>query len=416
MKLKIGIYNLHMQTKGGGEKRTLVLADHLSRSHDVTLFVAQQLDLLVLENYFGVDLSRVDVVHLDDNHIQARPQRLTTSPRWEVLSRTFGHFRRIKSFKIDLFINNSYCSNLPCPAPLGIYMCMFPHVHPRANITLLRWIYRAFMDRFEDLILGCRVSDFIDSYSTVTANSRFTAEWIERLWRRRPEIVYSVCDTMGPSSEKQRIILNVGRFVADDAGKLYKRQDVLLHAFSQLTGLHEAGWQLHFAGSVETDAQSEALVDRLENSARGFPAVFHFDADLSVLRDLYRSASLYWHATGYGFPASQYPHFQEHFGMTTIEAMSAGAVPVVINSGGQNEIVTNAVDGFLWDELSTLSDHTVRLIQDSDVLRRFSQQAIRSTARFNRAAFTGRIDGIIEGLTSVKVTPAVDAATTEATG
>src|SRR5438132_4382916 len=149
MKLQIGIYNQHMQTRGGGEKRTLLLADHLSRSHDVRLFVNQQLNVPSLENYFGVDLSRVSLVHLDYDHIQARPQRLIGSARWGVLSRMFGHFLRIKSSKIDIFINNSYCSNLPCPAPVGIYMCMFPYTHPTSIPTPWRRVYRSFMDRFE---------------------------------------------------------------------------------------------------------------------------------------------------------------------------------------------------------------------------------------------------------------------------
>ncbi|HYY93508.1 MAG TPA: hypothetical protein VE713_03250, partial [Pyrinomonadaceae bacterium] len=59
MNLKIGIYNLHMQARGGGEKRTLALAEHLSRSHRVWLFVKEPPDAASLESYFGVDLSRV---------------------------------------------------------------------------------------------------------------------------------------------------------------------------------------------------------------------------------------------------------------------------------------------------------------------------------------------------------------------
>jgi glycosyltransferase involved in cell wall biosynthesis len=81
--------------------------------------------------------------------------------------------------------------------------------------------------------------------------------------------------------------------------------------------------------------------------------------------------------------------------MTTIEAMSAGAVPVVINSGGQREVVTHAVDGLLWDEPSTLADQTVQLINDLHLLERLSRQAIWSSAKFSRAAFNNSMDLII---------------------
>jgi len=38
----------------------------------------------------------------------------------------------------------------------------------------------------------------------------------------------------------------------------------------------------------------------------------------------------------------------EHFGITTAEAMSAGCVPMVINAGGQPEILGDSGGGYLW--------------------------------------------------------------------
>ena len=66
MKLRIGIHNLHMGARGGGEKRTLVLADHLSQKHHVRVFVSQPVNVALLENYFDVDLSRITFVVLGD--------------------------------------------------------------------------------------------------------------------------------------------------------------------------------------------------------------------------------------------------------------------------------------------------------------------------------------------------------------
>jgi glycosyltransferase involved in cell wall biosynthesis len=256
------------------------------------------------------------------------------------------------------------------------------------------------MDQAEKSLLDCAVPDFISSYSTVTANSRFTAEWVKRRWDRDAEVVYSSCDSMGTPAAKEKIILNVGRFVSDGARDLLKRQHVLLDVFSQLTALQRDGWQLHFAGSVAPDVESLALVRRLQDSAQGLAVFFHFDTDLENLRDLYRRASLYWQATGYGSSDCEQPEAQEHFGMTAIEAMSAGAVPVVINSGGQREAVSHAVDGFLWDEPATLADQTVRLINDPILLEQLSRKAMCSSAKFSRASFNAKLDAIIGRLMS----------------
>jgi glycosyltransferase involved in cell wall biosynthesis len=86
---------------------------------------------------------------------------------------------------------------------------------------------------------------------------------------------------------------------------------------------------------------------------------------------------------------------QEHFGVTTVEAMSAGAVPVVINTGGQREIVTHGVDGFLWNDLDSLAEHTQQLAGDADLRRRLSLNAVHSSARFSREAFGARVEQLI---------------------
>jgi glycosyltransferase involved in cell wall biosynthesis len=402
MKTGIGIYNLHMQAKGGGEKRTLALAEHLSRSCRVWLFVNEPLDLNVLERYFDVDLSRVNVVALNEaRRRDARTRPRLRASRWRALAAQREHFLRIKALKLDVFINNSHYSNLPCPADAGIYMCMFPHALPSSDVaeSFPRRAYHSLMDRVEKRAMGCRVAHAIGTYDAVTANSFFTAEWVQKMWGRRSEVVYSACDSMGPAAgSKEKIILNVGRFIVGGSGTLYKRQEVLLDTFDRLTDIHADGWQLHFAGSVARDAESSALAARLKDAARGRPVFFHFDADLDTLRELYRRASLYWHATGYGFPAQEYPVLQEHFGITTVEAMSAGAVPLVINSGGQREIVAHAADGFLWERLPALAAQTVRLIDDQRLMKRLSRQAVLSSARFSRAAFNAGVDLIIERL------------------
>ncbi|MDT5158712.1 MAG: hypothetical protein QOH51_3069 [Acidobacteriota bacterium] len=397
MQMKIGIINLNMQARGGGEKRTLVLAEHLSRSHQVWLFVNEPLDRPALERYFDVDLSRISFVSLNqDEQSIAKSQYRSRRGRFDDLSAQLSPFRRIKALQLDLFINNSQGSILPCPSARGIYMCMFPDKPstPNRNSSLRR-AYHLFVDRVEQRLLGCSVPGFLDSYSAVTANSNFTAEWVNRMWGRRAEVIYSACDNMGPPVAKEKIILNVGRFTSGGAGTLYKQQQILVDVFKQLTAVQRDGWQLHFAGSVARDEETLALVERLKDAAKGHSVFFHFDAKLDTLRDLYRRASLYWHATGYNFPACEQPRLQEHFGMTTIEAMSAGAVPVVINSGGQREVVTHAVDGLLWDEPSTLADQTVQLINDLHLLERLSRQAIWSSAKFSRAAFNNSMDLII---------------------
>ncbi|MBV9928505.1 MAG: glycosyltransferase family 4 protein [Acidobacteria bacterium] len=394
MKGNVGVYNLHMRTMGGGEKLTLALAEHLSRSHNVLLFHADPLDLAALERFFGVDLSRVRPVRLEAPGPLLRLLAKVRGKRPPTFS--LQHYLQIKKLKLDLFINNSYASGLACPAERGVLMCMFPYSPPPRPAGTKD----ALVDRLEKCVTGFDVGEVVASYSSVVAISRYTAEWVGRMWGREAEVVYPPCEEMGPPSAKERLILHVGRFIADvgERERHHKGQGVLLETFKQMDELRRRGWELHFAGSVGKDEESAQFARALVRGAEGHAVTFHFDAKLGELRDLYRRAAVYWHATGFGLPAEEHPAGQEHFGITTVEAMSAGAVPVVYGSGGQKEIVAHGTNGFCWKETDELSSLTHTLADDANLRERLSRQAVASSRRFGRESFDAGIDRLVERL------------------
>ena len=209
MRCNIGIYNLQMKAMGGGEKLTLVLAEHLSSTHNVSLFCAEPLDIPSLEQFFGVDLSRVTVTSLN-----------SVGPLVRVAEKMFGglalslhHYRQLKKTNLDIFINNSYASRLRCPASQGIFMCMFPHTAQHLGQNGIRGIRSAFVSWIERR-LNESPGKAIDSYLKVVAISQYSADWLRQMWKRGSQIIYPPCDDMGPPATKGNIILNVGRFIA----------------------------------------------------------------------------------------------------------------------------------------------------------------------------------------------------------
>jgi glycosyltransferase involved in cell wall biosynthesis len=260
----------------------------------------------------------------------------------------------------------------------------------------------ALVDWAEACATGFAVQNVVASYSTVVAISRFTAEWVGRMWGVKPEIIYPPCDDLGPPLAKQKSILHVGRFIADigERTRHHKGQGFLLETFKGMTELQGEGWELHFVGSVGADEESEKFAASLVRSAAGFPVTFHFDAGQEKLRELYRRAAVYWHATGCGLSIEAHPAAQEHYGMTTVEAMSAGAVPVVYSSGGQKEIVSHGANGLCWTDRADLVRLTAELAHDPALYDRLSRQAVASSRRFGREAFAVNIDRLIEKLMS----------------
>jgi glycosyltransferase involved in cell wall biosynthesis len=67
--------------------------------------------------------------------------------------------------------------------------------------------------------------------------------------------------------------------------------------------------------------------------------------------------------------------------------MAAGCVPVVINRGGQRELVEHGASGFLWDTLAELKQYTATLIDDERLRARMAESARAAAQRFSREAF-----------------------------
>ncbi len=400
MRKRIGVYCLS-SGRGGAGKSSAVMAERLSRTHDVSLMVGEPCPVSQLESYFGVELSRVRIVplHLPAENVFRRWSARASAPTGlrGTLERLYSS--QIQALGLDLLINKHPCSVLPCPAPRGMYLCMFPRdmrgeLRPDPTRSLF---YRA------SSAVGNRVAgmtnEVLDSYQVIAANSNFTAEWIARMWRRESTVIYSSCEDMGPPAPKEKIILHVGRFSPawrDD----YKHQTTLLELYRRMPALHQQGWQLHFAGTLHPGITGHRHLAKLTRAANGLPIQFHPSVSFDVLRSLYRRASIYWHATGYGSSPEQHPGKQEHFGMTVVEAMSAGAVPLALNSGGPRETVQHQVSGFLWNNLAELEQYTTLLAADSALLQRLSQQAVASSVRFHRSAFEDRIETLAESLLS----------------
>jgi len=396
----IGIYNLHMQARGGGERLTLVLAEHLSVNHDVLLFHSGELNLRVLERSFAVDLSRIKLISL--NHAELIWKAVAKLHGQRIPSFSLHHYSLLTKLKLDLFINASYASSLACPARQGIFLCLFPHeLRETSDVKrLMRQIRRVLTTWIEKSLTGFDAQNWPESYSRVIAISRYTANWIEQLWGLPSEVIYPPCEDMGPPLEKEKIILHVGRFAApqNEIASHHKAQEILLQTFRDMKEAHRQGWELHFAGNIGPNKESGHFAARLTQDAQGLPVMFHFNASFTELRELYRRAALYWHATGIGFAPPDHPAKQEHFGITTVEAMSAGAVPIVKRSGGQVEIITNGVDGIFWDDVSELLDQTNALINAPDKRRLLGQAAVISSTRFRREVFSADMDQVITRL------------------
>ena len=157
-------------------------------------------------------------------------------------------------------------------------------------------------------------------------------------------------------------------------------------------GLKE--WKFVLAVSVAEKDREE--FEEMKKKSQNFPIEFLVNKSNDELWDIYSRAKIYWHATGFGEDLKMHPEFAEHFGISTVEAMGAGVVPVVINAGGQAEIVNDGKNGFLWNTLGQLQEKTLKLINDEKLLLTMSSAAKKRSQEFSGDNFSKNVNKLIQ--------------------
>lgn len=397
----IGIYNPYLETRGGGEKVCLALAEALSKLPDckVSLLAHDDVDVLDLGKYFALDLGRVQFINMHINTFMGKLlHRLPVPGRVRNLYFDFKASRSIKKHNFDLFINNCVHSNLPNPCKKGVYMCMFPQaLDAKHGGGVLKSVYIAIMNVVSRMLLHPGKKNAILTYDLVTANSAYTQGYVRKLWGMDSTILYPICENMHEkkAAAKQKIIFSVGRFFENSGENHHKRHDMLVNTFAGLTDLHKQGWELHLAGTVAEDVGGLKYILKLMKDAQGLPVYFHFSCSFGEIKRLFNEATVYWHATGFGSSVDEHPEKQEHFGITTVESMSAGCIPIVINSAGQKESVAHAHNGFLWDTKKELASYTRKVATMTPAERKkLSTQAVHTATRFDANAFGKQVQTI----------------------
>jgi glycosyltransferase involved in cell wall biosynthesis len=233
----------------------------------------------------------------------------------------------------------------------------------------------------------------VRSYQAVWTTSRFSQDWIGRRWRRESSVIYPPVDTgrLLPGPKKNRI-LTVGRFFA---GQHNKKHSLMVRAFREMVDAGLSGWELHLAGGSMAGEVHRRYLAGLRALAQGYPVFIHADADTGRLSQLYGESAIYWHASGYGEDDQRHPERFEHFGITTVEAMAAGCVPVVIGKGGQPEIVQDGRNGLLWLTLAELKASTWRLVHDEGLRRQLAAVAREDSLRFGQPRFEAELGALL---------------------
>lgn len=393
--MKVGIYCefIDGNTIGGREFVVAVMAEWLyARGHTVEL--VHHSSTLSIDDFaarFGTDPSCMSL-----RWISLKPR---AHAELLVARASRGVWEKEISGQCDLFISLNHDVPSVCHAPKGLLIVLFPFHRPfsllgdfkkagvsRAFfwITLRQWRYRWTWRKR------------LASYHMATSISEFVKTWTRRRWGIDSQIFYPPVQPGAGSEEglhpKENLVLSVGRF---SVMGVVKRQAEMMSVFREIATVEKNGWTYASVGGMGGSPGERALFESVQELGANVGGTPHANIQRAELDRFYNRARIFWHAAGLNEDMESHPELSEHFGISTVEAMLAGCVPVVINQGAQPEIVEHGVSGFLWNDLKELREYTLQLMRDEPLRQQMAAAAKLRAEKFTRAAFERRFEELL---------------------
>ena len=395
--MRISIYNEPAGSGiGGSEFVAALLAEALVRDHQVHLY--HRIPSLTVDKLAANSGTRLDKVRL---HYVEKPDLNPRSRR-----NPLTHYQELQKIQAelsegyDIFV--AIVHDVPpfSHAKRGALIVLFPaptapYVKPTGGLDTKLAVKRPAKYIYQNWAWKKRM----EGYGLKTAISDFSRLWARRRWGIDCTIVYPPVNTSFNHVEKEKIILSVGRFAMRGEGHR-KNQEEMLETYARMQSERPAGWKYFCVGGLGTTPAHQDYFAELSALAAPSDAAVVANLPRNELTSLYERAGIFWHASGYGEDQNVQPVLVEHFGISTVEAMAAGCVPVVINKGGQSEIVEHEVSGFVWETLDELKNYTARLISDDNLRRQMSTAARKRAQMFSREMFLKNFVGRLLGNTA----------------
>lgn len=353
--MKIGFYNPYFDSLGGGERYVLTLASYLSDKNDVRIFWHNSEILSQVQDRLGIELSKVRVAESIFNE-KNLIKRLRETQKYDLL-----------------FILSDGS------IPSSFARCNILHFQrPFQNRS-----YRSLKTRIK-----------LSRYQRIVCNSRFTKSFIDKELCVNSIVIYPPVSTSEfYSQEKECIIISVGRF-----GSSYrnKKQLELIEAFRRLYKKFPNARLVLAGGLIDKNYE---YFENVKKAITGLPVEVYANISFLNLKKLYARSIVYWHGAGFGEDEAKDPESMEHFGISTVEAMASGCIPVVFDGGGQREIVQNEVNGFLWKSQDELIKKTLLVLESNKLQKKLQIQAIKRAKSFDERYFTNAFDTLLKDIT-----------------
>ena len=358
--MRVAVVHHSLNSCGGGERLCLNVMEALRASgHEVILATTEPTDWDRVERAFGRRFR-------PDGEASLLPLKL----------RAFGIYQRMATGLLvsrllreaDLVVNTH---GDMVAAPCHITYVHYPVFALLEQTRDVRVKYRkSLFWRFYFApyqLAQTRLWRFYVRRTLILTNSQFSRSVIRAKVGRDAIVIHPPVDLRAfRPGRKEPLVLTVGRFTWE------KRLDVVPRIAKLVP-------EAHFIIAGSTAIGSGEIIRRIE--AAGAPNVeVRPDVPFRELRELYARAKVYLHTM-----------VAEHFGISVVEGMASGCVPVVHASGGPwTDIIERGRYGFGFRTVREAAEAIRRLLADEDLWADYSRRAVERSRAFSEEAFKER--------------------------
>lgn len=314
--MRVGVFNPTLNVYGGGEFVTAVIANTLvQNNYDVTLFTNEEINQREIEKFFGETLSP---------SIKAIVKPSTVQPKG------------LLDFYQTIF--RSYIFKSKCDIWIDVYSCrIFPwtnisYIHfPFLNHHFYKPQFPYLQDRHIVPVGGLPCAIFEKNLTNnngklILANSHYTADEIRKFSGKKAEVVYPPVPSIIFNNNPETLVKNQRKNLVVTISRFEPRKG--LEKIPYIASLTEPDIQFAIIGrahykntilSLKKITKELDLVNRVK---------FFTDVSKLEMKHILKSAKIYLHTM-----------VGEHFGISIVEAMAMGCIPIVHDSGGAKEFV-----------------------------------------------------------------------------
>lgn len=336
MRKSIGLYDPYLDTLGGGEKYVLSILKALENEFEPSIFWDQNFQKEI-ENKFAVYFNSKINFQPNIFHKKGNVTEKVNS---------------LKNFDIFLYITDG--SYFVSSAKRTFIYAMVP----QRNLYLMNW-----QNKLKTL------------KETFFTHSKFNQINLHK-WNVSAKVLYPYIDHAlfkNAHQIKEKTILSVGRFFKHLHAK---RQDKMIELFKKLKqkNILYKEFRLILAGGLKEEDKSY-LDELIQLVGKDTSISIIINPTFQQLTDLYRKAGYFWHFTGYGIDGNKSPELVEHLGITPLEAMASGCVVFCYNAGGPKELITDGLNGFLFENEQELVKKMEQVIANQKLRDTITQAA-----------------------------------------